>query len=64
MNNLDKYMNLEAYETSKILIYCEARLGLIPSYMLNFNGKNDLTQYMWQTSTSWKKRHNHLNEKW
>lgn len=31
--------NLEGYETSKILLYCEARLGLIQSYIFNFNGK-------------------------
>lgn len=42
MSNLDKKMNaenLEGYETSKTLLYCEALLGLIQSYILNFNGK-------------------------
>lgn len=31
--------NLEGYEISKTLLYCEARLGLIQSCILNFNGK-------------------------
>lgn len=38
--------NLEGYETSKILLYCEARLGLIQSYILNFNGKRFDTVYV------------------